>query len=61
MILSSVRSNPEDRIGFLKTDNRVNVSLQQNSFPMKRVLMRRAIINHLKKSKIESASNLLSS
>ena len=72
VILSTVRSNPEDRIGFLKTDNRINVACSRarngfyivgNSFLMKRAPMWRKIIDHLQeKSKVGSGlSNLLSS
>lgn len=65
VILSTVRSNPEDRVGFLKTDNRINVACSRarngfyvvgNSSLMKRVPMWRTIINHLKeRSKIGPA------
>lgn len=65
VILSTVRSNPEDRIGFLKTDNRINVACSRaregfyfvgNASLMKRVPMWRTIIDHLqKRSKIGPA------
>jgi superfamily I DNA and/or RNA helicase len=65
VILSTVRSNSENRVGFLKTDNRINVACSRarnglyivgNSSLMKRVPMWRTIIDHLKKrSKIGPA------
>lgn len=65
VILSTVRSNPKDRTGFLKTYNRINVACSRarngfyvigNSFLMKQVPMWRTIITHLRKrSKIGRA------
>lgn len=65
VILSTVRSNPNDRTGFLKTDNRINVACSRardgfyvigNASLMKRVPMWRTIITHLRKrSKIGPA------
>lgn len=65
VILSTVRSNPENKTGFLKTDNRINVACSRarngfyiigNSSLMARVPMWRTIINHLKRrSKIGRA------
>lgn len=62
VILSTVRSNSKDRIGFLKTDNRINVACSRarngfyivgNSSLMKRAPMWHKIINHLsERSKI---------
>ena len=62
VILSTVRSNPENRTGFLKTDNRINVACSRarngfyvigNASLMKGVPMWRTIINHLQqRSKI---------